>query len=491
MSEPGPQEAMKFEILKAFGNGPRLAKLAVAGRKAIETPNFVTVTSRGTVPHVTPDNLTKHDLVNASYFGLEDFIELHQKNPARRPPIFQTPPSKSGASPLYSFTGTPLSTISVLAPRRIPAVTAPMGNGNDFLSVFTSTGFRNLTVGEYASAIDALRPDVAIAMADLTYGNKKTTPLSKRAIRMAERSDDWIHSLANALGQTPSGTALFAPTLPLPYSTQWEYLETLSEMTDRIRGLAVYDVDIIPDLKDYPPLLPLPRLSLDAPVSPHHILRQVALGADILALPLLNTVSDSGVALTFTFPPPPPSSSSTSPMPLGIDLSHESHQTALAPLMQGCTCYACAAHHRAYVNHLLSAREMLAWTLLQIHNHHVLNAFFAGVRASLRSGEEQFEADREAFMRAYEPEVPAGSGSRPRARGYHLKSAGGDDRLNKSSWGKYGDGSSWPEPEPAAGGGTPAGMDGAPPVRSTTETPLVPEGDATELDQKGFAEIDR
>ena len=42
---------------------------------------------------------------------------------------------------------------------------------------------------------------------------------------------------------------------------------------------------------------------------------------------------------------------------------------------------------------------MLAWTLLQIHNFHVLSLFFSAVRHSIRNG--TFDADRQAFHDYY------------------------------------------------------------------------------------------
>ncbi len=154
-------------------------------------------------------------------------------------------------------------------------------------------------------------------------------------------------------------------------------------MLPAIKGLALYDVDVLPDLKQYPSLLPLPRLSLDAPATPHQLLRQISLGADIFLVPFLNSLSDAGIALTLLSPPESGASLSEGGsriLPLGIDLSSTEHRAAVAPLQEGCACYACTQHHRAYVNHLLQAREMLGWTLLQIHNHAVLDRFFAGVR---------------------------------------------------------------------------------------------------------------
>jgi queuine tRNA-ribosyltransferase len=42
------------------------------------------------------------------------------------------------------------------------------------------------------------------------------------------------------------------------------------------------------------------------------------------------------------------------------------------PIDEGCQCYACRTYTRAYLRHLIHAKEMLAATLLSIHNLHTL-----------------------------------------------------------------------------------------------------------------------
>ena len=317
-----------------------------------------------------------------------------------------------------------------------------MGNTNASVSVFTSTGFQALTTKEYLSAVQALRPDVAIPPADLTHST--ITPNSKRALRMAERTDEWVVEWFSELSEsaTASPISTFAPILPISYSMQWEYISRLAEdylPTAQLSGLALYDPDLLPDLASHAPaLLPLPRLSLANPPTPHHILRHIALGVDLFALPFINTISDAGLALAFTFPPTTSTPGGGPPQPLAVDLSLPHHAASLAPLTPAaCTCYACTAHHAAFVHHLLAAREMLGWTLLQVHNHAVLSAFFAGVRAALAEGEGRFEEVARAFTLAYEPDFPEGVAQRPRARGYQYKSVGGGEgRRNKPAWGK-------------------------------------------------------
>lgn len=55
---------------------PRLGKLALAGRKAICTPHYLPLTTRGAVPHLAHDVIRDHTTVGSIYVGLEDCMLL-------------------------------------------------------------------------------------------------------------------------------------------------------------------------------------------------------------------------------------------------------------------------------------------------------------------------------------------------------------------------------------------------------------------------------
>ncbi|KEY66173.1 hypothetical protein S7711_07630 [Stachybotrys chartarum IBT 7711] len=454
----------------------RLGRLAFPGRRPIDTPNYTAISSRGAVPHLTPDNVRKYASFGATYMALEDFVEK------KEPPILSTPPVH-GLPPLHSFTATPPDMVTVLGARRCPPVATPVGNGAEHLSIFTSTGFYSLTTDHFASAVRSLQPDVILPMAELLNTNSK--PQSKKLICSVERTEEWLDGFFRHFSPRDLqalGVSVFAPVLPVEYPIQWDYLRHLAEDTiDGLSGLAVYNVDLLADLANYPALTALPRLSLQPPATPHQLLRQISLGIDMCTIPFVNSVSDAGIALNFTFPPP----EGISNQPLGVDMSSPEHSTSLEPLQEGCQCYACLSHHRAYLRHLLNAKEMLGWNLLQIHNHQVLSAFFQGIRQTLGRGVSEFEQARRQFQLSYEPEFPQGTGERPRARGYHFKSEAGQAKINKTTWVDLNSASSLPADTSVANGSdSPAQVDDG------IETPLKPDGDAQTLAEKGFAERD-
>lgn len=395
-----------------------------------------------------------------------------EKAPNATPPVMNCPSGDS--TPLHTFTALPSSLITLMAPRRIPAVSAPNGNTNGGLSLFTSVGFHILSVSQYADYIQAIRPDITVALGDVPYG---VLPGTKKVAKMGDRTSSWLDSFisdieASSKVSASSPTAIFAPILPIDTRLQSYYLSHLSEnLTDSISGLAFYDTSVLPNIPHTSAVSSLCRLSLDEPESPHHILSQVSLGIDLFAIPFIGFATDAGVALTFRFlhPLSHQATGAGEIQPLGVDLFAPENAMSLAPLADDCVCYTCKIHHRAYIQHLLSAKEMLGWVLLQVHNHHVISQFFSAIRESIRGG--RFETDRLEFGKAYESELPEGTSQKPRARGYNFRSTGpGETKRNKPAWGALGDGNG----EVNGAGGE--------------DSALIPDKSATELENKGFAE---
>ncbi|KAF1991141.1 tRNA-guanine transglycosylase family protein [Aulographum hederae CBS 113979] len=464
-----PCEMLSFNILKAPAEiGPRLGKFALPNRRVISTPHYVGISSRGVVPHLSPDMLKKRTNIDAVYFGLEDFTE---RLPIRTPPLYNVPTSEAYASKLKSFTVLPDDRISILGPRRIPAVETPKSNTKNGVSIHTSVGFAELNVRDYVTAMQILSPDIIIGLADVPQGDK---PSSKRADKMDDRTCVWTRDMivAEAEREVPADTPrpqIFAPILPTPIELQMFYMDHLVEddMLKHISGLAIYNASNTPDLPYQ--LLHLPRLAMTEPSSPRKLLYDISLGTDLFTIPFTTAASDAGIALSFSFPATSPSPSSSTPLPLGIDMWSPTHATSLTPLSENCTCHTCTSHHRAYVQHLLSAKEMLGWVLLQIHNHAVLDRFFSGVRASIANG--TFDEDRLAFEKLYEDELPAKTGLGPRVRGYQYRSErAGESKRNPSAFRMLDDGGEKLEEAQVEEGAVPS-----------------PGVDERELEEKGFA----
>ena len=59
-----------------------------------------------------------------------------------------------------------------------------------------------------------------------------------------------------------------------------------------------------------------------------------------------------------------------------LDLTEEKYVKDVRPLLAGCTCHACRHHTRAYIHHLIRAKEMLGEILMYRHNQHQLIRLF-------------------------------------------------------------------------------------------------------------------
>ncbi|KAJ5795223.1 hypothetical protein N7457_001822 [Penicillium paradoxum] len=411
--------AMSFSVLTSTAPtlAPRVGKLVIPGRKTIATPHHVPLTSRGTVPHIAHDVMRQHTAINSIYTGLEDFIAKKQ------PAVYKTPVADN-ESPLKKFICMPEDMPLILGPRRFPPIPCPPANTTNSIALLTSLGFTQLTASDYVKAVQRLKPDIAVGMVDLA--NKE--PGSKRRAKMVDRTHAWTRDALEQLygplvaEESKSKSAYFAPVLPLDNAQQSLYLDDLeSEFRWDISGLALYQsasLGFVPES-----LANLPRLLFSEPETPQDILRDVSLGADLLTTPLLGAASDGGIAMEFVFPVPAALQDGASrSRPLGIDLWKSDHAIDTSPLGEGCPCHACKNYSRAYIHHLLQAKEMTAWALLQIHNFHIMDAFFAGVRESIQRG--SFEEDVLTFTRVYASSMPESSGEGPRLRGYQLPANG-------------------------------------------------------------------
>jgi queuine tRNA-ribosyltransferase len=86
-----------------------------------------------------------------------------------------------------------------------------------------------------------------------------------------------------------------------------------------------------------------------------------------------------------------PNHASHSPMST-INLFNAGFVTDFGPLDPTCDCYTCKNYTRAYLSHLFRAKEMLAATLVSIHNLHFLVTLVKAARAAIVTGTyEQFK----------------------------------------------------------------------------------------------------
>lgn len=213
----------------------------------------------------------------------------------------------------------------------------------------------------------ALLPDAAISPVDIPTH----VPGKNRIPKMTGRTEMWLDALLKGVdGKVP----ILAGILPLKKEQMKLYFDTLVERRGQLSGLALWDDQIAADLPEE--LGELLRVSVDGGQqgvnTPEKVLAAVERGVDVFNAGWVNDATDAGIALDFVFPGEEKKDGGAEgekevgATPLGIDLWQTEYATDVRPFVEGCECYACKKHHRAYTNHLLNAREMSAWVLLQM-----------------------------------------------------------------------------------------------------------------------------
>lgn len=76
-----------------------------------------------------------------------------------------------------------------------------------------------------------------------------------------------------------------------------------------------------------------------------------------------------------------------------MNLKNQAYEKDLSPIEEGCDCPCCRSFSRAYVHHLLKAKEMLAMRLLVLHNLYFYNHLMEEIRTAIEEGDYEKWAD--------------------------------------------------------------------------------------------------
>jgi queuine tRNA-ribosyltransferase len=141
-----------------------------------------------------------------------------------------------------------------------------------------------------------------------------------------------------------------------------------------IGGLSVGEskADMLRILDSVTPLLPetKPRYLMGVG-SPEDLVEGVARGIDIFDCVMPTRLARNGSVFT----------------PSGrMNLRNAQYREDPRPIQEGCGCYTCRNFSRAYLRHLLIAKELLAPNLNTLHNVHYLLDLMVRIRASIEGG---------------------------------------------------------------------------------------------------------
>jgi queuine tRNA-ribosyltransferase len=88
-----------------------------------------------------------------------------------------------------------------------------------------------------------------------------------------------------------------------------------------------------------------------------------------------------------------------------INLRNATFAEDARPIDETCGCYTCRNFSRAYLRHLSNSKEILAATLLSVHNLHTLMALTSDLRAAILGGKVQ--AFAKEFLAAFHKHLPS------------------------------------------------------------------------------------
>ncbi|XP_071801892.1 queuine tRNA-ribosyltransferase accessory subunit 2-like isoform X2 [Asterias amurensis] len=412
-------EKMKFNLHNVKSTAGRLATLSELGHHgniSMESPGCTLYTRGGSAPNLS---LT---LLN----GIEGV-----------PPVTQIPiptivESQEVLSTLdqgvASFSGRP-GTITYSCTQDPGQQSRSGYNDKNSVSVWTPAGRERLTIDRFLSLQEALQVDWMEALSD---GDTPTGSMSKRIRKSVDRTLVYLdkcldakQSRQNLKDTTILGVIVGGDSLEERNRSVRETVKRpvggfvldgfhQGAMEDRTRWSIMESV-----LNEIPEDKPrfLPRVG-----RPDEVIQAVELGVDIFDSAFPFEVTERGCALVFSYhldhPPSVndeevrhtlPASSSMTDTDGGNDwttqcgengedggrtmyeikLSDQRYVEDFSTLVEGCECYCCVNHTKAYINHLINVKELLAGVLLMIHNFHHHFKFFQSIRQALQEGRMQ------------------------------------------------------------------------------------------------------
>jgi queuine tRNA-ribosyltransferase len=217
-------------------------------------------------------------------------------------------------------------------------------------------------------------------------------------VRALERTHHWAerckaaHNRRDQVLRQGSGQTLFGIVQGGAFADlrrqSAEFITTLDFSGYSIGGLSVGEPkELMHEMLEVTaPLLPedRPRHLLGIG-SPEDIFEGVARGMDIFDCALPTRVARNGAIFT---------------RPGRLNLRNAQYTDDPAPMEEGCECYTCRHFSRAYLRHLIMAKEILGLRLATLHNLHFMLNLLREIREATLAG--AFAALKQEFLTNYE-----------------------------------------------------------------------------------------
>lgn len=355
----------------------RLGSLVFHELLPFSTPGCMLYAQAGSVPHLTFDNVER--VVNRPW----PLVMPLQS-------VYDTLKSvEAFAKPLGEFCGFP-ATYPVIIPLHEALQETPRGN-NDALGVaiWKPAGKVKLISEHFMELIAAFRPSAYQALTD---GDTATNCSKKRRNHAVKRSLDYLNEcLEIHKGRNMKSGVLASIQGGFDAESRMHSVGGTLEGGDGVSGYIIdgfhYNgeaaanisyTDIAIVLKATLEKLPenKPRFMFGC-FTPDLALKLAEAGVDCFDSSYACLCSEQGRALNFSYQ----DVKLASEEPRFLQLDHETYRDDMQVISDKCQCYTCQNKFaRAYINHLLLTRELLAQILLQLHNLHHYLKFFESMR---------------------------------------------------------------------------------------------------------------
>ncbi|XP_014520974.1 queuine tRNA-ribosyltransferase accessory subunit 2 isoform X3 [Vigna radiata var. radiata] len=337
---------MKFVVKKACCSGGRVGALELGScPKPIETPALLLSTRKGLPHFIAPDLLTSLPFPDSHLLQISPLHFLEG--------LASTTISKIGG--LHQMLSLHQYGIAAVARDSIQCLPESKGATKLGPSFETPCGRLSINPKDYVEMISCMRPNIWATLAD----EVPAWVSEKRNKTSVDRTVRWLD---DCLALNPAAGSVFGAVVGGPnfderkrcalevakrnVSGYWIGGFGLGERIEERPALLSAIIDVLPDEK--------PRM-ISGLGLPEEILEGIDAGID-----LFDSTKD------------------------------------MSPILGNCTCYTCRNHTKAYINHLFNVHEMLAQTLLEIHNTHHYLMFFRVIREAIKDG--RFKKFRMTFI---------------------------------------------------------------------------------------------
>nr|XP_027118088.1 queuine tRNA-ribosyltransferase accessory subunit 2-like isoform X2 [Coffea arabica] len=369
---------MKFAVKKGWSNGRARSGVLQLGSCPfpIQTPALLLTTRKGLPPFISPDLLTSSLPSPDSH--LLQFSPLHFLEGI-------SPKTISNIGGLHQMLSLHQH-IFAAVPRDSIIALPEHDSTNKYGASFQTPGGRLLIKpAEYVELVSSMKPDFWVTLADEVpawVSNKRNRTSVDRTLR-------WLD---DCLSLNKTGTTIFGSIVG--GSSIEERHRCAQEVAQRnVSGYWIGGFGLGESMDE--------RAALLTAVTRRYC-RELLQALTYLTLRMyVYHLTLGGFALTFPLERNKGENADYQLSDSGgdgmkINLKATVYRKDTSPIVESCICFTCQNHTKAYLNHLFNVHEMLAQTLLEIHNTHHYLGFFCSIRKAIEEG--KFEQFRRNFV---------------------------------------------------------------------------------------------